>query len=84
MTKELENHHIPYNYYIMFYKIFGDYNDLDLIKYLLENILDIKIDKIEIMNEKLIPLNMILKMFFSIVLIQLTKFLIIQIQPFIS
>ena len=43
--------YIPYHYDAVFYKIFADYNDLDLIKYLLENVLDIKIKKMEILKE---------------------------------
>ena len=56
MTKKLEKHHIPYHYDALFYKVFGDYNDLDLIKYLLENILDFNVKKIEVLNGKVLGL----------------------------
>ena len=54
MTEQKQKYYIPYHYDAVFYKIFGDYNDLDLIKYLLENVLNIKIKKIEILNGKVL------------------------------
>ena len=80
MTKELENHHIPYNYDVMFYKIFGDYNDLDLIKYLLENILDINIEKIEILNGKVLGDKIKTKKSFLDLLVRVNGKIIVNIE----
>ena len=80
MIKELENHHIPYNYDVMFYKIFGDYNDLDLIKYLLENVLNIKIKKIEILNGKVLGDKIKTKKSFLDLLIRVNEKMVINIE----
>lgn len=55
MIKENEEEkYIPYYYDIMFYKIFSDENDPELMKHLLICITGIKIDKIEILNGKVL------------------------------
>lgn len=46
--------YIPYYFDLMFYKIFGDDNDLESIIYLFELLLDIKVDSLRILNDKVV------------------------------
>ncbi|MBQ9318308.1 MAG: hypothetical protein IJR82_01575, partial [Bacilli bacterium] len=52
MTKE-ENY-IPYYYDALFYKIFGDEKDVSLLKRIIELSLDIEIDELIILNNKIL------------------------------
>ena len=78
MTKQ--KYYVPYHYDAVFYKIFGDYNDLDLIKYLLENVLNIKIKKIEILNGKVLGDKIKTKKSFLDLLIRVNEKMVINIE----
>ena len=78
MTKQ--KYYVPYHYDAVFYKIFGDYNDLDLIKYLLENVLDINIKKIEILNGKVLGDKIKTKKSFLDLLIKVNEKTVINIE----
>ena len=75
-----QKYHIPYHYDAVFYKIFGDYNDLDLIKYLLENVLNIKIKKIEILNGKVLGDKIKTKKSFLDLLVRVNGKIIVNIE----
>ena len=80
MTEQKQKYYIPYHYDAVFYKIFGDYNDLDLIKYLLENVLNIKIKKIEILKGKVLGNKIKTKKSFLDLLIRVNEKMVINIE----
>ena len=80
MTKELEKHHIPYHYDALFYKVFGDYNDLNLIKYLLENILNFNVKKIEVLNGKVVGDKIKTKKSFLDLLVRVNEKVMVNIE----
>ena len=80
MTEQKQKYYIPYHYDAVFYKIFGDYNDLDLIKYLLENVLNINIKKIEILNGKVLGDKIKTKKSFLDLLIRVNEKMVINIE----
>ena len=80
MTNKIEKHHIPYHYDALFYKVFGDYNDLDLIKYLLENILDFNVKKIEVLNGKVVGDKIKTKKSFLDLLVRVNEKVMVNIE----
>ena len=53
MTKN-KNNYIPFYYDALFYKIFGDEKDVSLLKIIIELSLDIKINELTILNDKIL------------------------------
>ncbi|MBQ9318458.1 MAG: PD-(D/E)XK nuclease family transposase, partial [Bacilli bacterium] len=49
-----EEHYIPYHYDALFYKIFGDEKGVSLLKIIIELSLDIKINELTILNDKIL------------------------------